>query len=111
MNEDGSIGAEVSACQLMDVSARGKNTLEFKVINPPARPGKYTLLIKDNSFSLNPDGQTEVPGISSSDENTIPDSGIMSRTADSNFRNFPVNLESDTLRILHISNSYGGNLL
>lgn len=111
MNEDGSIGAEVSACQLIDGSVRGKNTLEFKVINPPTRPGKYTLLIKDNSFSINPDVQTEAPGRSSSDENTIPDSRIISRTADSNFRNFPVNLESDTLRILHISNSYGGNLL
>ena len=111
INKDGSIGTEVSPCELMDDSARGKDTLHFRVINPPKRSGRYAFIIKDNSFSLNSVEPTDDPDISSWSEKPIPIPRSMPQTRDGNFRNFPVNLESDTLRILHISNSYGGNLL
>ena len=111
VNYDGSLGVEVSACELMDDTVRGKHSLQFRVINPPFRKGRYTFLIKDNSFSLNNYGQTGNDHSLDYDENTDPNSKMRSNAPQATFRNFPVDLQSDTLRILHISNSYGGNLL
>lgn len=87
LNDDGSVGDVVSTCELIDSHARGKCELTFKLQNPPIYSGKYAFVIKNNSFSLLP------------------------KSTRGEFVNYPVNLAGDTLRILHISNSYGGNLL
>ncbi|MDE5849050.1 MAG: DUF4886 domain-containing protein [Muribaculaceae bacterium] len=108
VNKDGSIGEEVSACRLIGSSARGADTLRFKVLNPPTRSGRYAFIIKDNSFST-------VTHSGNSSETSSPESPdgleMKARASGQAFINFPVDLERDTLRILHISNSYGGNLL
>ena len=111
VNEDGSLGVEVSACELMDVSARGKKELQFKVLNPPTDSGKYAFIIKNNSFSLISAHNDEDNASSMQPVNVETNNRIQSEVSDITFRNFPINLESDTLRILHISNSYGKDLL
>lgn len=111
INKDGSIGSEVSACELMDDSARGKDALQFKVINPPTRSGKYAFLIKDNSFSLLKHNEKDCDSTSTSTDTMETRARTHSNSYGTAFKNFPVNLESDTLRILHVSNSYGGNQL
>ena len=107
VNKDGSLGNEVSVCRLIEESARDKDTLRFKVLNPPTRKGTYAFVIKDNSFSVILD-KVDIP------ENYVMRSEpllVQSRTSTGVFKNYPVDLCSDTLRILHISNSYGENLL
>ncbi|MDE7350262.1 MAG: DUF4886 domain-containing protein [Muribaculaceae bacterium] len=111
VKKDGSIGEEVSACELMETSARGKNTLRFKVLNPPARSGRYALVVKDNSFSLAAEGNEVKHVAARADGGDGGFAALKSRASRISFKNYPVNLDSDTLRILHISNSYGGNLL
>lgn len=108
INQDGSIGEKISTCELMDVSARGKDTLRFRVLNPPTCSGKYAFLIKDNSFSLIPDSEVG-PAMKCGDSRECPELKV--KTPGRSFINYPVNLRGDTLRILHISNSYGGNVL
>lgn len=110
VNEDGSLGMEVSACELMDTSARGKKELQFKVLNPPNDSGKYAFIIKKNSFSLL-SSRNDEDNITSMPSENVENNCIYSEESDITFKNFPINLESDTLRILHISNSYGNDLL
>lgn len=107
VNKDGSLGNEVSVCRLIEESARDKDTLRFKVLNPPSRKGTYAFVIKDNSFSVIPDKMDVSESYMMRNEPLL----AQSRTSDGVFKNYPVDLCSDTLRILHISNSYGENLL
>ncbi len=111
INDDGSLGAEVSACELIEESARGKEMLRFKILNPPSYSGNYALLIKNNSFSLLPVGEDEVDFGSQEDVESDMPQKVAPLASRGRFVNYPINLNSDTLRILHISNSYGGNLL
>lgn len=103
----GRIGKEVSRCQLVESSVRGKDTLRFRVLNPPLKRGKYAFLIKDHSFSLIEDGDKMAEEVGTEESSN----DIGPRNTVGIFKNYPVDLNRDTLRILHISNSYGGNLL
>ena len=103
----GNIGKEVSACRLMEDSVRERNTLRFKILNPPSSSGRYAFIVRKNSFSIIDGGESISDSIGLSGYSYA----LKSVNAEGQFINYPVDLNRDTLRILHISNSYGGNLL
>ena len=107
VNEDGSIGDEVSSCRMIEQSAIDRDTLRFRVLDPPARSGKYAVVIKSNSFSVKYGYDSDSYNVDTAAEGVSP---RIYKTK-GNFINHPVNLTGDSLRILHISNSYGGNQL
>lgn len=111
LNEDGTLGPEVSACLMVDDTARGKDVLRFRILSPPKVSGKYALLIKKNSFSII-NGEEHLSNYKHPiSQGRRLSAGSQSEFQDIPFTNYPVNLESDSLRILHITNSYGRNLL